>query len=74
VTGPVGRADARENIPSEVMQMPKARRMTSKAQWRFLYARHKKFAHKWAERVERSGGVKTGYRALPARTGTRKRV
>jgi hypothetical protein len=52
----------------------KARRVTSKAQWKFLFATHKKFAHKWAERVERSGGVKTGYRALPARKGIRKRA
>jgi hypothetical protein len=54
--------------------MAKARKMSSKAQWRFLFATHKKFAHKWAERVERSGGVKTGYRALPARKGARKRA
>jgi hypothetical protein len=52
----------------------KARRVTSKAQWKFLFATHKKFAHKWAERVERSDGVKTGYRALPARKGIRKRA
>jgi hypothetical protein len=54
--------------------MPKARRATSKAQWRFLFARHMKFAHKWAERVERDRGVKTGYRSLPARKGARKRA
>lgn len=54
--------------------MAKARRMASKAQWRFLFARHAKFAHKWAERVEKAGGPKIGYRALPTRTGTRKRV
>lgn len=51
----------------------KARRVTSKAQWAWMFATHKKFAHKWAERVERSGGEKTGYRALPRRKGVKKR-
>lgn len=46
----------------------------SKAQWRFLFATHKPFAHRWAEAIEASRGVKTGYRSLPARKGLRKRA
>jgi hypothetical protein len=48
--------------------------MHSKAQWRFLFATHKKFAHKWAEKIERTRGVKTGYRSLPDRKGARTRA
>ena len=32
-----------------------------------MYATHQTFAHKWAERVERSRGPKVGYRSLPVR-------
>lgn len=39
--------------------------MHSKAQWRFLYATHKPFAHKWAEQNVAEGGKKTAYHALP---------
>jgi hypothetical protein len=46
----------------------------SKAQFRWMYATHQRFAHKWGERLERRGGVKTGYRALPVRKGVRKRA
>ena len=46
----------------------------SKAQIRWAFARHMPFAKKWGDRMERRGGEKTGYRALPTRTGTRKRV
>lgn len=45
----------------------------SKAQWRFLFATHKPFAHKWAEQVVAERGKKTGFRALPERKGARKR-
>jgi hypothetical protein len=41
--------------------------MHSRAQWRFLYATKKPFAHKWAEKIEATRGVKTGYRSLPER-------
>lgn len=47
--------------------------MHSKAQWRFLYATKKPFAHKWAEQVVAERGPKTGYRSLPDRKGARKR-
>lgn len=50
------------------------RGMRSRKQWAYLFASKKPFAHKWAERVEKAGGPKTGYRALPTRTGVRKRV
>jgi hypothetical protein len=39
--------------------------MHSKAQWRFLFATHKTFAHKWAHQT--AGGPKVRYRRLPAR-------
>lgn len=45
----------------------------SKAQWRFLFATHKPFAHKWAEEVVAERGKKTGFRSLPERKGARKR-
>lgn len=45
----------------------------SKAQWRFLYATHKPFAHKWTEYIEATRGKKTGFHSLPERTGIRKR-
>lgn len=45
----------------------------SKAQWRFLFATHKPFAHEWAERNVAEGGKKTAFRALPERKGVRKR-
>jgi hypothetical protein len=47
--------------------------MHSKAQWRFLFATKKPFAHKWAEKIERTRGEKTGYRSLPTRKGAKKR-
>lgn len=43
--------------------------MHSKAQWRFLYATKKPFAHKWAEQVVAERGPKTGYHSLPDRKG-----
>lgn len=46
----------------------------SKAQWRFLYATKKPFAHRWAEAVEASRGKKTGFRGLPERKHARKRI
>lgn len=39
--------------------------MHSKAQWRFLYATRKPFAHKWAEQVVAERGPTSGYRSLP---------
>lgn len=39
--------------------------MHSKAQWRFLFATNKPFAHKWADQVVAERGPKTGYRSLP---------
>ena len=39
--------------------------MHSQAQWRFLFASKKPFAHKWAEQVVAERGPKTGYRSLP---------
>jgi hypothetical protein len=47
--------------------------MRSQAQWRFLYATHKTFAHRWAEQVVASRGKKTGYHSLPTRKGARRR-
>lgn len=44
----------------------------SKAQWRWAYSTHKSWAHKEAHKVEARGGEKTGYRALPTRTGVRR--
>lgn len=48
--------------------------MRSQAQWRFLYATHKTFAHRWAERIVHSRGKKVGFHSLPVRKGARKRV
>lgn len=46
----------------------------SKAQWKFLYASGKPFAHKWAEEIVATRGPKTGYHSLPERkTATGKR-
>jgi hypothetical protein len=39
--------------------------MHSKAQWRFLFATKKPFAHKWADQIVAERGKKTGYRTLP---------
>lgn len=39
--------------------------MKSRAQWRFLMATHKPFAHRWADAVVAERGPKTGYRSLP---------
>lgn len=39
--------------------------MHSKAQWRYLFAAKKPFAHRWAEKVVAERGPKTGYRSLP---------
>jgi hypothetical protein len=39
--------------------------MRSKAQWRFLFAKHKTFARRWAHAAQLRGG----YHALPARIG-----
>lgn len=47
--------------------------MHSKAQWAFLFATKKPFAHKWAEQVVAERGPKTGYRSLPRRKGVRER-
>lgn len=44
----------------------------SKVQWRWMYATHQKFAHKWSEYIEATRGVKTGYHSLPERKGVRK--
>jgi hypothetical protein len=44
----------------------------SKAQWRFLFATHKKFARRWAHMTP--GGPKVRYRRLPARKHPRKRI
>ena len=41
--------------------------MHSKAQWRFLFATHKPFAHKWAHQT--AGGPIVRYRRLPMRKG-----
>lgn len=38
-----------------------------------MYATHKTFAHKWSEQIVATRGKKTGFRALPARKGVRKR-
>lgn len=46
----------------------------SKAQWRFLYASHKPFAHKWAEEIVATRGPKTGYRSLPDKKTASKHV
>jgi len=45
----------------------------SKAQWKWMYASGKPFAHKWAEQIVAARGKKTGYRALPVRKGVKKR-
>lgn len=45
----------------------------SKAQWRWMYATHQPFAHKWADQVVAERGKKTGFRALPNRKTIRKR-
>ena len=39
--------------------------MRSQAQWAFLFATKKPFAHRWAEEVVASRGPKTGYHSLP---------
>ena len=39
--------------------------MRSKAQWHFLFATKKPFAHRWAEETVAEKGPKTGYRSLP---------
>jgi|KBSSwiStaDraftv2_1062776.scaffolds.fasta_scaffold105552_7 hypothetical protein len=39
----------------------------SKKQWRWAFATHQKFAHKWAH--ETPGGKKVRYRRLPTRVG-----
>lgn len=41
----------------------------SQAQWRFLFATHKKFAKKWADQIVRERGKKTGFHSLPKRVG-----
>lgn len=45
--------------------------MQSKAQWRYLFATHKRFARRWAHQTP--GGRKVRYRRLPARKHARKR-
>ncbi|GCD46122.1 hypothetical protein GKJPGBOP_05869 [Streptomyces paromomycinus] len=44
-----------------------ARRFTSKAQWRAMFARKMPFARRWAHRNQRTAP----YRSLPARKGRR---
>lgn len=56
------------------MRARKARRVTSKAQWAWMYSTHKSFAHRWADRVVAEHGKKTGYRALPPRKGVRTHI
>jgi hypothetical protein len=48
--------------------------MHSQAQWKFLFATNKPFAHKWAHQTQAErGGPKVAYHALPDRKGVRKR-
>jgi hypothetical protein len=56
--------------------MPGRRRtgkVRSQAQWRFMFAAKKPFAHRWARARKRTYGKKTDYRTLPARKGVRRR-
>lgn len=52
------------------------RGFVSKAQWRYFYANPKlrRLAHKESHKVIRRRGKVTGYRSLPSRTSTRKRI
>lgn len=47
--------------------------MHSRAQWRWAFATHQKFAKKWADKIVATRGKKTGFHSLPARKGVRKR-
>jgi len=48
--------------------------MHSQAQWRFLFATKKPFAHKWAHETQAErGGPKVAYHTLPKRESIRKR-
>ncbi|MGX1220330.1 hypothetical protein [Streptomyces ambofaciens] len=45
----------------------------SRAQWRWMFANKKAFAHRWARSRKRRYGKTTGYRTLPARKRARRR-
>lgn len=48
-------------------------KVRSRAQWRWMFAQRKPFAHKWARSRKRTYGKKTDYQTLPARRGARRR-
>lgn len=48
-------------------------KVRSQAQWRFMFAAKKPWAHRWARARKRTYGKKTDYRTLPARKGVRRR-
>jgi hypothetical protein len=48
--------------------------MHSQAQWRWAYATHQEFAHRWADEIVATRGKKTGYHSLPGRKAIRKRA
>jgi hypothetical protein len=48
-------------------------RVRSQAQWRWMYATHQRFAHRWSSARKVSRGKTVGYRTLPVRKGIRRR-
>ena len=48
------------------MSPKKMHKFVSKAQWRWAFANHKTWAHRWAKRNKRSG---RSFKALPRRRG-----
>lgn len=37
----------------------------SRAQWRWAFATHKRFAHRWAREIVATRGPRVGYHSLP---------
>jgi hypothetical protein len=73
---PGGRPSVRPNLRAGARAVRKAtggaggHPFKSVAQWRFAFATHKSWAHKWAHRtMAERGGVKVAYHSLPPRVG-----
>jgi len=49
------------------------RHVVSQAQWRWMYATHQEFAHRWGEAAVAKRGPKASYRGLPTRRSLKKR-
>lgn len=48
-------------------------KVRSQAQWRFMFAVKKPFAHRWARARKRTYGKKADYQTLPPRKAVRRR-